>query len=595
MTDKPTLGGRKLLSICLTGKDDNYMLDFRYRITTTINYIARNLKQIRRLDDVEILVTDWGSEVPLAQTLPLSPEASQICRFIYVPPTVVCAVQNGSNGFNISCATNIALRRARGNFLMIFGADTLVPQRSLETILTLLDRKLHIPVAVDRTYFMCSRYHVPMQFVQRQPNPEEWDRYLLLNASNLKPEESAVFSISSGAGALMMHSSLWHELRGLGETLGGWGFNDNELGLRVTQCYPWVELSSVGVSLFHMEHTPFGRRPSSIKQNASPHVYNSRFQMNDENWGLGDYELQTQKPQSICASEHPSGSLALPLKSQPQNVKSWDCSRQEVLAEFTGKTVRDHVRRIIKLFLTGQVGWNIDDGDIDSLFFLAWYSRYHCPRRYLEFGIKRGYAAAVVAAASPSVEIYGVDSWEGALYRHTPLNVAAILRWAVAHQGYLRFINGDINTAVQRLRDSFIGSFFFDLVLVRGDMLGADALDKVRDVLRHLAAGGALVFTCASAERFAFIWSEIQRQVPQFTYLKCKGGSTGLILAASLQGDGCKGTVNENYHFKKKLIRLHIQLKRWEFRRLYYALKKPRRYPEYAGRVWRWVKQKSQS
>jgi len=40
------------------------MDDFKYRITTTINHLARNLGRLGRLADVEIVVVDWGSEVP---------------------------------------------------------------------------------------------------------------------------------------------------------------------------------------------------------------------------------------------------------------------------------------------------------------------------------------------------------------------------------------------------------------------------------------------------------------------------------------------------------------------------------------------------
>lgn len=35
----------RLLSICMFGSDDEDMLDFRYRITTTINYLARSIQK----------------------------------------------------------------------------------------------------------------------------------------------------------------------------------------------------------------------------------------------------------------------------------------------------------------------------------------------------------------------------------------------------------------------------------------------------------------------------------------------------------------------------------------------------------------------
>jgi hypothetical protein len=48
----------KLLSVVVTGRDDDYMPDYKYRITTSINHIARNLKQLGRLNDVIAMYPD---------------------------------------------------------------------------------------------------------------------------------------------------------------------------------------------------------------------------------------------------------------------------------------------------------------------------------------------------------------------------------------------------------------------------------------------------------------------------------------------------------------------------------------------------------
>lgn len=590
----------KLLSICIMGRDDDYMLNFKYCIATTINYIARNLKQLGCLDDVEILVTDWGSQVPLAQTLLLSPESGQVCRFVYVPLPVVRAVQNGGENLHMALAMNSGLRRACGKFLMAFSADTLIPKHSLETILKLLNGELHVPIDVEHTYFLLSRYHVPWQFVKRQPNLNEWDRYLLLHAGEFEREGGAVFSISSGAGAIMMHRSLWHQFRGVDETLAGWGAHDVELGLRVTQYHPWVELSSLGVSLFHMDHSPFDGRQSVIRQKRNSLIYNPVFQVNDENWGLGNYELEIQIPQNICELEESGESFSMPLKSKSQKIQSWDCSRQRVLAELASKEVRNHIRRIIEHFIKDDKKWDISLSDMDFLVFLSWYSQYHYPRRYLELGIGQSYAAVVVGATCPSVEIYDISRWEGVLNRSAPVNIAQRLRRNFTHHGYVRFINGDINTAVQRLRNSFIGSFFFDLVFIQGDMLGEHTTKQVNELLTHLAPGGALVFTCSFVDSFKYVWNEAQKGFSQFSYFQYKSGKTGMILAASFQGEDERTKTEDCLLDIEPIEELLVNLKsefdithQVLFRRLYNAIKKPARYPEYVGRVYRWMKRKA--
>lgn len=580
--------GSKLLSILLTGRDDDYMLDFKYRITTTINYIARNLHQLGRLDDVEILVTDWGSRVPMAQTLPLSPEAGQICRFLYVPPTVVRTAQDGEETFHTSLATNAGLRRGRGEYLMVSAADTLIPEHALETILALLGGRAPAGVVIDRTYFMCSRYRVPLQFVERRPTLIEWDRYLLLNAGRLDRGRGVVFSISSGAGALIMHRSLWHEFRGLDERLSGWGNNDVDLGLRVTQCYPWVELSSLGVSLFHMEHVLGGPTPST-KKNAP--LFTPSVHVNDEHWGLGGYDLQVGPSENIQASGESGVSRAPALSPEPGGRGAWDQSWEEVLAELRSREVREHVKRVVERALMD--GWNFNRRDMDSLLLLSWYSKYHHPGRFLTCGIGQCYSAVVVAACCPNVELYAIDRWEGVLYRQSPIHVATFL-WGVDHHGYVRFINGDISTGLQRLRESFIGPFSLDLALIRNELLGADAAKQISQLLPYLTAGGALVVISQSADRFASLWNELKQQCPQFTYIRCDNGSTGLILAASLQDDGREGPADVDCRLQTEWL-WRLLFVKCQSIRLYRALKQPRMYREYTARAYRWVRRKTQN
>ena len=56
----------KLLSMVVMGRNDDYMGNFKYRLSTCINYVARNLKKLGRLDHVELMVTDWNSETSRA-------------------------------------------------------------------------------------------------------------------------------------------------------------------------------------------------------------------------------------------------------------------------------------------------------------------------------------------------------------------------------------------------------------------------------------------------------------------------------------------------------------------------------------------------
>ncbi|HLG14358.1 MAG TPA: class I SAM-dependent methyltransferase [Blastocatellia bacterium] len=571
----------KLLSICMTGRDDDYMPDFRYRITTTLNYIARNLKRLGRLDCVELVVTDWGSEIPMAQSLPLTPEAAQICRFVYVPLAVIRTVQEDVNGFHVSLATNAGLRRACGEFVLISAADTLIPQHSLDSLLSLLEGKHGLPIDVCKTYFMLRRYQVQSSFVGRQPDLDEWDRYLLLNSSGLQSEDAALFGVSKGAGGLMMSRALWYELGGLDERLDGWGWNDIELGLRVSQRYPWLELSSVGIWLLHMEHPANGKRDSAVRHKLNPPAYSSVFRANDAAWGLGDYGIEIGPR---CVAEQRPEPQSQPV-SQAAEIGAWKRSSRGILAEMSSAEVRDHVTRVAGL--ADRTGWYIGSGDAEPLFFLSWYCMRRHPRRYMEFGLKQGLSAAAVAALCPSVEIYAAARWEGVLKGNAPKNIATALRRIAGHEGYLRFINGDITTALARLRDSFIGRFSVDLVLVRSGMFRADTLSLISGILPHLSDGGALVLTCESAEQFEGLWTRIRALIPRFTYVR--SSTSGLVLAPASQDDDSGSEADEIQFDTRWIWRSRLKC---QAARAYRALKTPRSYAAYVRRACQWISTK---
>lgn len=516
----------KLLSICINGRDDDYMPDFRYRITTTINHLARSLKHMGRLDDVEILVTDWGSYVPMSQTLELSPEAVEITRFIYVPLDVIRATQEGKDNFHTARAANVAIRRARGKYILSYAADTLIQEYSLAQMLRLFKGELHLPFKTEQTYFMIPRFDVPWQFVERRPNLEEWDRYLILFAKSSPLEPVKYFSNFGGAGALLTSHFLWKELRGCDENNTGWGWTDNDLGMRVSQNYPWISLTAFGVFLYHMEHPSTGRRQSALSK-PNPHHFKTSLNANNNDWGLGSYELEIQAPQ---IKSSPDLLTCNSKQHESETSESWPQSFGEIVSELKNSLLIKNVKQMVMSFLSW--GWIVQHEELNALFFLSWYSYNHYPRRYLEFADSSS-GAVSVAATCPSVEIYKVGHWEGIGPDNSPITLAHTLD-DFHFRGYVRFINGDICTALQRLKESFIGPFGFDLMLVGNKMVDEMAYDQICNLIPYLSPGGAFILSCHSTNDFMRIWQKLKDSYSQYTYFQCVDQKTGMVLAAKL-------------------------------------------------------------
>lgn len=535
-------GKSKILSICMCGRDDDYMLDFKYRITTTINHIAQNLTQLGRLADVEILVADWGSQIPMVQTLNLSPEAIRITRFIYVHPSIIRSMQGGRENFHSARAFNVAIRRACGEYILFYNADTLFPQYSLETLLRLLNGELPLPVKPDQTFFLIPRFNVPWQFLERRPNLDEWDRYLLLFAKKQPLEPVSNYEFFGGSGALLMHRSLWHEVRGIDENLPGWGGQDNDLGLRISQKYPSLSLTGMGIFLCHMGHTPSGSRQSAVSK-SNTLTYNATIYANDENWGLGDVNLEILSRDFTSPEQTRVQSDKHEFISNKIQVKS----SEDILSELKGNDNFTLLNHVVSCFYRKL--WKIDRRDLNAFLFLSWYSSYHFPRRYLEFSVGRSPSASIVAAGCPTVEIYKVEKWERSSSTNSPSDILIVNDCTPEYCGPIRFINGDVKTAIPRLEESFVGKCSFDLIWIKGARIEKDEIVNIWNLLQHLECGGALIVTIYSKESFFTTWIDIQLRYPDFTYILCKDLMTGMILAGPTKDCKQNNTKKMEFYF----------------------------------------------
>src|SRR5882672_5606856 len=88
--------GIPIISLILCSRNDQYMGNSRWRLNTTLNYLAQRMDELGREKDVEIVVADWGSTIPLREVLELSPAAARIVSFLLIPPGIARDLQKDS-------------------------------------------------------------------------------------------------------------------------------------------------------------------------------------------------------------------------------------------------------------------------------------------------------------------------------------------------------------------------------------------------------------------------------------------------------------------------------------------------------------------
>jgi hypothetical protein len=509
------------LTFVMTGRDDEYMADFRYRATTTIEYIAAAAHRIRRERDVAILFVDWGSASPLHTTFSLTSRAAALTRFVHVSPSTVSDLTGDVKTFNTALAANIGLRRAESEWIVLTSADTLISDASLLNLLRLLDGSSDLGCDPKRAYLLIPRQHVPWQFVQRMPTVQAWDRYILLSAGEAIKDPHPL-SISAGAGGLLLSRSMWHHVRGVDERFVGWGLSDVDLGLRISQECPWFNLSGLGVQMLHMEHVPHqGQRVAAVHTSQNAIVARSAtVASNDDRWGARDLSLP------IVKAEHTSHGVVaanIATHSNSDNMRSFH--QDELIRELNDPDLRRQIMRAIHSARSGGIDNPITKTSLAALFFLAWFARRNLPMRYIDFQVTDSLAALVVANAAPHSEIYGL-SVQPTRWPYPQVPIAELCK-ANGHRGYMRFVAGERSTNFQRLQASFIGECSFDLAYLQNcSALNNEAIHHAFD---HVAPAGAIVLHDDTVDTFQKSWNELSTKYPHNIYICAKECPVGVV------------------------------------------------------------------
>ncbi len=165
------------LSLILCSRNDQYMGNSLWRLQTTLNYVAQKVHELSREEEVEVLVSDWGSDIPLREVLELSPDAARMISFILIPHEVACDLQKDSP-FAEVLALNAAARWAEGEYIGRIDQDTLVGKRFLEYFFDLYEGRRELEVPLNSVLLFANHRIVPYRFSVRCPALQTVNRYI---------------------------------------------------------------------------------------------------------------------------------------------------------------------------------------------------------------------------------------------------------------------------------------------------------------------------------------------------------------------------------------------------------------------------------
>lgn len=297
-----------LITLILCSRNDSYMGNSRWRLETSINLALLNAKKADFLDQLEIIVSDWGSEIPLRDVLQLVPEAEKRVKFVHTPQQIA-AVEQKDSKFPEVIALNAAARRANGEYIGRIDNDTVVGEEFFRKFAQLHKNNPKEELDLTDSFLFVERKSVPFRISRLSLNLNQIESFIGFFKNHFRVESAIDWGKEfwwSPVGIMIFHSDIWYACRGYDERLIYWGWMEGDLALRLGQKHEVVEFSKfVGHDFYHLEHYPSltaykdRNGPATPRQKNEPIFEGLSYKVNNEDWGLwqkegitiDDYEL----------------------------------------------------------------------------------------------------------------------------------------------------------------------------------------------------------------------------------------------------------------------------------------------------------------
>jgi hypothetical protein len=273
----------------------------RWRLETSVNLAILHAKEANFLNYLEIIISDWGSEIPLSEVLSLVPEAETIVKFIHVPCEIALKQQKDSK-FPEVVALNVAARRSKGEYIGRIDNDTVVGPDFYRKFKRLYDNNPTPELDLADSFLFVERKSVPYRISRISLSLFQIKGFISTFNNFFKLETATEWGKEfwcSPVGIMMLHRDLWEATQGYDERLIYWGWMEGDLALRAGQKHNVVKFSKyVGHDFYHLEHysnlteykdrngTATPRKKNKIKYD------NLNYKENSSSWGLTGNDLR---------------------------------------------------------------------------------------------------------------------------------------------------------------------------------------------------------------------------------------------------------------------------------------------------------------
>ncbi len=551
----------KLLTIVVIARNDNYKGNFKKRLTNSINYNCQKIDELGYGSKVEMLLVDWNSNIPIQNDLSLIGEAVRICRFINVKPSLAVDYMTPDQVFNTSCTLNVGIKRSKSHFIFAMSADMIMSQYALKNLFELLEGKTEVPFNIAKQISLIPTKCIPYDPSLTNMDLNDIDKIIFRNGPELKNICKELPGTGLGHIAIM-NKSMWQEFRGYDERLVNWGWHEQELVLRVTQHFPWFNLAFLGIHAIDFEEP---KSNENINQVINPHKIPLKSIPNDENWGLGQYELEKVR-------------FNTSFQKNIQNISSIVTKNRRTKCEFLDQISSKSIK--LNLYKPGKINFNKEEVDWEVLTILSWFSVNETCRSFLQVGLTDSINSLMIINQFPCSELYIIESWSNKRINFKPKHLSDIIR-RNGYRGYIRFISGDENTALSRLINSSITRPSFDLSVIQVEPIKENISNYIESIISYSSYESVVVLIHNNPQELIDIVTKNKESLIHCDVFYTKSGLGALILKNKLQIEEADQNNNKNI-----LDLGYLPDWRWLIKINYKrVLKTPSQYPYYILKI----------
>lgn len=286
-----------ILTIVMCGRNDDFAGNFVQRLEHNLNKLVDNIDRLD-IKDVEIIVTDWGSEEDSKLYDVAKVPKRDYLKFLFVPNAMTTRYSPDSN-FSIPHALNAAVRRMSGKYMLSLDGDSYVTLEMFEKIYDLVKNDTR-----DYIYYWGSRILMPYNVQTTINNIQEMDALIedwkmrgrpLVPQNQLHigwaPSKVNLEHFGGGGCAILINREIVQEASFLYEKLTKWGWMDIEFHRRVSSKYPCLGLLE---DIFQTDFFHIGHHEKAVGHDVhgfNPNYISADFKANGEDWGLASENI----------------------------------------------------------------------------------------------------------------------------------------------------------------------------------------------------------------------------------------------------------------------------------------------------------------